>query len=80
MRKNDTLARRYKRSTRYQLVNDQWYFKSREGDLLGPYDSPIEAAKAVDSYIELLQADERAPTPCFVRGRHVLRESRLTER
>ncbi len=35
--------RHWFRSDRFELVNGQWYFQTREGSLVGPFDSVREA-------------------------------------
>ncbi|NRB39099.1 MAG: hypothetical protein HRU20_11630 [Pseudomonadales bacterium] len=44
-------------SDRLILRNDQWYFKSREKTLKGPYDTMEHLQQAVDVYIQCIQAE-----------------------
>lgn len=54
MRSTDKEQSRFKRSPRYVNIGNQWYFKTREGDLLGPYSSVIQVHKAEKCFIELV--------------------------
>ena len=42
------------RSDRYFKLSDYWYFITREGATLGPYDSKEQAAQAVADYIQFV--------------------------
>lgn len=42
------------RSNRYFKLSDYWYFTTREGATLGPYDSKGQAEKAVTDYIQFV--------------------------
>ncbi|MEZ0121701.1 MAG: DUF6316 family protein [Candidatus Reddybacter sp.] len=42
------------RSNRYFKLSDNWYFITREGATLGPYDSKGEAEQAVTDYIQFI--------------------------
>lgn len=42
------------RSNRYFKLSDYWYFTTREGATLGPYDSKEQAEQAVKDYIEFV--------------------------
>ncbi|WP_144394350.1 DUF6316 family protein [Pleionea sediminis] len=55
MRKTDILEQEFSCSSRYVQRGNSWYFKTREGDLLGPYATPEEASEAVELYIALME-------------------------
>ncbi|OUS14941.1 hypothetical protein A9Q88_12735 [Gammaproteobacteria bacterium 50_400_T64] len=42
------------RSDRYFKLSDYWYFITREGATLGPYDSKDQAQQAVADYIQFV--------------------------
>ncbi|OUS03935.1 hypothetical protein A9Q90_07880 [Gammaproteobacteria bacterium 54_18_T64] len=42
------------RSDRYFKLSDYWYFITREGTTLGPYDSKNQAQQAVADYIQFV--------------------------
>ncbi len=42
------------RSDRYFKLSDYWYFITREGATLGPYDSKDQAQEAVADYIQFV--------------------------
>jgi len=42
------------RSDRYFKLSDYWYFITREGATLGPYDSKDQAQDAVADYIQFV--------------------------
>ena len=42
------------RSDRYFKLSDYWYFITREGATLGPYDSKEQAQEAVADYIQFV--------------------------
>jgi len=42
------------RSDRYFKLSDNWYFITREGATLGPYDSKDQAQLAVADYIQFV--------------------------
>ncbi len=42
------------RSDRYFKLSDYWYFITREGATLGPYDSKGQAEQAVVDYIQFV--------------------------
>lgn len=42
------------RSDRYFKLSDYWYFITREGATLGPYDSKVQAQEAVADYIQFV--------------------------
>lgn len=42
------------RSDRYFKLSDYWYFITREGATLGPYDSKNQAQDAVADYIQFV--------------------------
>ena len=42
------------RSDRYFKLSENWYFITREGATLGPYDSKFQAQQAVVDYIQFV--------------------------
>ena len=48
------------RSNRYFKLSDYWYFTTREGATLGPYDSKEQAEQAVTDYIQFV--NQAAPS------------------
>jgi hypothetical protein len=42
------------RSNRYFKLSEHWYFTTREGATLGPYDSIEQAEQAVSDYIQFV--------------------------
>ncbi|WP_144393496.1 DUF6316 family protein [Pleionea sediminis] len=54
MRSTDLENKKYIRSSRYVMEGSFWYFKTREGDYLGPYPSVREVFEAERKYIELV--------------------------
>lgn len=42
------------RSKRYFKLSEHWYFTTREGATLGPYDSVEQAEQAVSDYIQFV--------------------------
>jgi hypothetical protein len=47
------------RSERIFTQHNYWYFKTREGMEIGPYDSKLDATKGIDSFIEFLDTAEK---------------------
>ena len=58
-RKSDTQRRLWFRSSRVFADNGKWYFHTREGIDMGPYESQFEAEIEAEMLKELLQ--ENAP-------------------
>ncbi|NVJ60561.1 MAG: hypothetical protein HWE27_09225 [Gammaproteobacteria bacterium] len=54
MRSTDKESIHFKRSPRYINLGDQWYFKTREGDLLGPYNSITQVHSAAQDFVVLI--------------------------
>ncbi|MEO0442839.1 MAG: DUF6316 family protein [Pseudomonadota bacterium] len=48
------------RSDRLFTQNDYWYFRTREGMNIGPFDSITEAVEGVSNFVEFLQTAEPA--------------------
>lgn len=56
MRRNDDApSSSHERDDRYFCLDNEWYFTTREGVVMGPYDSQAHATKCVDEYIEFIQ-------------------------
>ncbi len=45
------------RSERYFKLYDYWYFATREGAMLGPFDTREQALRATRDYIEFMQKE-----------------------
>lgn len=58
-RQNDPKACQHARSNRLFRQQKDWFFKTREGALVGPYDSSEQALQGIESYIQFVQ---KAPT------------------
>lgn len=43
-----------KRNNRFFIVNRGWYFKTREGASMGPFDHRREAEQGLDDFIEFM--------------------------
>jgi hypothetical protein len=61
-RKDDNIRRLPVRGERYFKLHDFWYFATREGAMLGPYDSKEQAERATRDFIEFVQS---APPAAF---------------
>lgn len=59
------------RGDRYFKLHDYWFFGTREGATVGPYDTKEHALKGTREYIEFI---ERAPQSVF---KILYRENRL---
>jgi hypothetical protein len=59
-RKTDTTRRLWFRSSRIFASDGKWYFHTREGVDMGPYDSLFEAEIEAEMLKELLQDGARA--------------------
>ncbi|TQV87154.1 DUF6316 family protein [Aliikangiella coralliicola] len=57
VRSEDFKDKHFQRSSRFQLINNKWFFKTREDEALGPYNSLEEAEYGVQVYISLMQLD-----------------------
>ncbi len=47
------------RSERIFIQHNYWYFRTREGMDIGPYDSQTDAISGISSFIEFLSTAER---------------------
>jgi len=47
------------RSERIFIQRNYWYFRTREGMDIGPYDSQTDAISGISSFIEFLSTAER---------------------
>lgn len=47
------------RSERLFIQHNYWYFRTREGMDIGPYDSQTEANSGINSFIEFLNTAEK---------------------
>ncbi|WP_144394843.1 DUF6316 family protein [Pleionea sediminis] len=55
MRTEDLDYKQFERSSRYIQEGKHWYFKTREGDFLGPYESVHSMLEAEQIYIALMK-------------------------
>jgi len=53
-RKNED-AKSWFRSDRFFIINSQWYFNTREGQNVGPFESIEHAQKSVPLFLDTLQ-------------------------
>lgn len=58
IRKSDAAFIQPIQSSRYLEINDDWFFFTREKDLLGPYRSKTIAQHAVKVYINKIDPEE----------------------
>jgi hypothetical protein len=47
------------RSERLFIQHDYWYFRTREGMDIGPYDTQLDATNGINSFIEFLNTAEK---------------------
>jgi hypothetical protein len=47
------------RSERIFIQHNYWYFRTREGMDIGPYDSQLDATDGINSFIEFLSTAEK---------------------
>ena len=57
MRVSDRVTKLVPRSNRIVPVDKDWYFKTREGDFLGPYRTMEDAEFGIDVYVALSKLD-----------------------
>jgi hypothetical protein len=56
MKRNETGAiQNNSRSSRMFRENQQWYFRTREGQSIGPFDDELEASTQLEVYIRLVE-------------------------
>ncbi|MDC3332985.1 DUF6316 family protein [bacterium] len=46
------------RSERFYLSNGSWYFATREGAPMGPFDSKVDARQGLDDFLEFMSLAE----------------------
>ena len=46
------------RSDRFFAAQGEWYFATREGAPVGPFDNKLEASKGLDDFIEFMSLAE----------------------
>lgn len=56
MRRDDDLYQGFERHERYVGLEGKWYFTTREGIVMGPYPSVVEAKKATREYIDFIRS------------------------
>jgi hypothetical protein len=54
-RKGESSSRPHVRTDRFTLANDAWYFTTREGMDVGPFESRAEAEKGCERLLPRLQ-------------------------
>jgi hypothetical protein len=55
MKRNDISAMQSLRSSRMFRENQQWYFRTREGQSIGPFADELEASTQLEVYIRLVE-------------------------
>jgi hypothetical protein len=55
-RKNDTQHKAHFRTSRMFKEGDSWYFDTRGGELLGPFEDELEASSRLEAYIRMADA------------------------
>ncbi|WP_144393503.1 DUF6316 family protein [Pleionea sediminis] len=58
MRATDYAKITHKKSSRFIKKNKHWYFKTREGEVKGPYETEEDAFDDVEFYIALMALHE----------------------
>ncbi|MCB1844158.1 MAG: hypothetical protein KDI09_14440 [Halioglobus sp.] len=56
-RKSDTAKQTGARSSRMYQENDNWFFNTREGTVVGPFRDELEAYTQLEVYIRLVYSD-----------------------
>lgn len=56
------------RSERFFKLHNFWFFATREGAAVGPFDAQEGAANAVDDYIEFMEKADESARQFFVPG------------
>ncbi len=56
---SEASSERSERSERIFIQRNYWYFRTREGMDIGPYDSQTDAISGISSFIEFLSTAER---------------------
>ena len=54
-RNDSTAMQRELRSSRMFRENHRWYFRTREGQSIGPFDTELEASTQLEVYIRLVE-------------------------
>lgn len=57
IRSTDSEKLEFNRSNRFQLIDGQWYYQTREKIQLGPYDSINHAQAGLQSYLRYLYVE-----------------------
>jgi hypothetical protein len=55
-RSEDDSSNDHSREDRFFSLDDLWYFTTREGVVMGPYDSAGEAQRELNSYIDFVKS------------------------
>ena len=67
-RRDDTEAFKSSRDERYFNYDGRWYFATREGVIMGPYDSRAQAIAETNTYIAFIKA-AKSPVLSVIRSR-----------
>ena len=68
LRKNESVTSPQLRSDRFFQLHHFWFFATREGAAVGPFDSKHCAEKAVDDYIEFAEKADPEALEFFTPG------------
>ena|GEM_PF-2055823 len=68
-RRADSEPRAYPRGNRYHRYDHQWYFTTREGILMGPYETREQAVEETEKYIAFAEGARREVLR-IMRNRH----------
>ena len=55
-RSSDDIGNEHSREDRFFSLDDLWYFTTREGVVMGPYDTEQEAKAELNSYINFVKS------------------------
>ena len=69
-REGETLPKKPFRSGRYFKLHNYWFFTTREGTSVGPFDSMHCAEKSVNDYIEFIKIASPDVVDFFKIGMH----------
>ena len=68
LRKDENLPSKQLRSERFFKLHDYWFFATREGAAVGPFDSKYCAEKAVADYVEFAEKADPEALSFFTPG------------
>ena len=68
-RAEDASARGFTRDDRYFSLDGKWYFTTREGLIMGPFDSRDQALSEADTYIRFVKSVGKSVINIIKRGK-----------